>query len=151
MKFTLIVGPIATICLLLFQSKEIEIGKPLPKDVVIDTSQHYYQIAGASNMVPAVALTQRGIKYTVVLSIKKEVSFVVTLDSMFKTKDGFKIGTSYKQLRKKYSGAGQFEPGYGYYFQLANGWKAMFTNDKVISDGKMHDSYRITSFFKRDY
>ena len=97
------------------------------------------------------ALTQRGIKYTVVLSIKKEVSFVVTLDSMFKTKDGFKIGTSYKQLRKKYSGAGQFEPGYGYYFQLANGWKAMFTNDKVISDGKMHDSYRITSFFKRDY
>lgn len=152
MKLILIVIQIFVIDFSRIQFSDIEIGKPLPKDaiIIIDSSKHLYQITGASDMEPAIVVKEKGIKYTVVLSQEKKVSFVITFDSNFKTEDGFRIGTLYKELKKQYKTKGQFEPGSGYYFKLASGWKALFANEKILHDGRVDDTCRIRSFFKKD-
>lgn len=150
MKFVSMISGLVSIGVII-QSNDIELRKALPRNAIIDTASHNLQITGASTMRSAVDVQQNGISYSVVLSKEEKVSFVITFDSKFRSKEDFGIGATFKELRKKCSDKGQFEPGYGYYFQLRSGWKALFKDQRILAQGKVADTCRIRSFFKRDY
>jgi len=137
---------------LLSQTEEIELGKPLPKNVVIiDSSKSKLLETGPSSLEPSLDIQYNHINYSVVLSKEKKASFIITWDHAFKTKEGFKIGTLYKDVRMKYKGNGRYVPGYCYYIKLNSGWNALFSNDKIFEEEKPSDSDSIKGFYKGGY
>lgn len=134
------------------QSGEIEIGKPLPNNIkIIDSSKYKIQIISAGSALPFIEVRIHNVNYNVGLTNEKNVLFVITFDRSFVSKEGFSIGTTYKEVKRKYKLKGQFEPGIGYHFKLISGWDILFSDEKILTGEKVSDTAHIKNFFKRDF
>lgn len=131
------------------QTEDLDLGKKLPPDVnYIDTSLHLVLIK-PNEFKPGKLIAYKGVQYDVYLDSQGIVKFISTSDMKFKTPEGNLIGETYQQIKSKTNNE-FYVPGFSYEVVLPSSWHAVFLDENILKSGKISDTSKIKTFFKRD-
>ena len=98
---------------------------------------------------PFQTVIANNISYQLVLNSKGDTNFVGTSDTSFITSEGYKVGTSLKQIENKYRKNLHKDPGWGYFIKLPSQWSLQFFIGRTGTNHAPVDSTKVAYVFKR--
>lgn len=122
---------------------QLILGKPIPNDIVIKSSNELLLIK-VSQLSKKYAVILDNICYEISLDDNKNVQFIGTSDSSFKTSDNLSIGMEFKEINNAKINSIKTERGWAKYIFLESGWNAAFDFKANITP-----TSKILFFFRR--
>lgn len=122
---------------------QLIIGKPIPNDIVIKSSNEFLLIK-AGQLSKKYEVISDKIHYEISLDDNKNIQYIGTSDSGFKTSDNLSIGMEFKEITHAKIDNLKIEKGWAKSMSLESGWNAAFDFKAAITP-----TSKILFFFKR--
>ena len=103
------------------------------KTEVIDLSSGY----------PIWKMNKNGIDFKFTLNSKKDTLKVWTTDNEFITPEGFKVGSTLKNIKNKTKSSIYKESGNGFFIKLDSGWQLSFCEGKTCTDNEPTETSKV--------
>jgi len=106
-------------------------------------------LISSSQIRPYKTVNINGVNFQLVRDAKGDTSFIGTRDTSFITPEGFKVGMSLHQIRKKYRDKLLEEPGFGYFIVLPSKWCLQFIVGQTMTEHAPTDTNKVSYIYKR--
>jgi hypothetical protein len=125
-----------------------QLGEKLPENI-LNTKSKKMTLAYAGQFLTCYNIVFNGILYTYGINEKGVIEYIATIDSSFKTQDGFSIRLTYGDFTEKLKNRLKCELGWAYYVPLDEEWNAAFFIGDYATERPPQNDDRITFFFQR--
>ena len=111
-------------------SQQLLLGQKINDTSVLSYSNPQMMRTSHGQFTTVYPIRQNGIEYLIAWDKDSLLSYILTLDRKFKTAEGYKIGTSYRQIKGRDIKEKISEHGYGERNVLRSGWSFVIVNEK---------------------
>jgi hypothetical protein len=106
-------------------------------------------LISSSQIKPYKTVNIDGVNFQLVTDSKDDTSFIGTRDKSFITPEGYRVGMSLRQIKKKYRDKLLEEPGFGYFIVLPSKWCILFTVGQTMTEHAPTDTNKVSYIYRR--
>lgn len=127
----------------------INIGSPISPDELQNLSSEYI-IINSGQIEKLYSITLDSIKYRFAVdTLNWQIKYIDTKDPQFYTDENLSLNSTYEYVSKFSTEKVAKNPGWGYYFKLPSGWKAVFFVGESGTDELPSNNSLVDLFFKQ--